>query len=136
MKLSYMLLSLLLLLSVTKPLQSQYRRVPTEKEVFFFGPSIEEADSLEDYTAEAINDFSAYTNKIVPFLRMNGIKTSYLSDRKIEFQVDSINTFIVYRDSVDFGTILTDGKKQPKLLKYVLTDIELKKEIENYYKLK
>ncbi len=118
------------------PSQSQYRRILMEKQVYFFGPSIEEVDSLKDYTAEAINDFSTYTNKIVPFLKLNGIKTSYLSDRKIEFQVDSINTLVVYRDSVDFGTILTDGKKQPKLLKYVLTDRELKEEIEIYYKLK
>jgi hypothetical protein len=136
MKLSIIIYFLLLVLSATMPLQSQYRRILSEKQVYFFGPSIEEVDSLKDYTAGAINDFSTYTNKIVPFLKLNGIKTNYLSDRKIEFQVDSINTLVVYRDSVDFGTILTDGKKQPKVLKFVLTDIELKEEIEIYYKLK
>ena len=136
MKLHHLFLSLLLLLAVTLPSQCQYRRILTGKEVYFFGPSIEEVDTFKDYTAEAINDFSDYTGRIVPFLRRHDIKTSYLSERKIEFQIDSIRAFIVYRDSVDFGTILTDGKKEPKILKFVLTDVELKEEIQKYYNIK
>jgi hypothetical protein len=126
----------LFLCFAAKPSQSQEKKSAAVWEICFFGPSLDEVDSLKEETAEAINDFSYYANKIVPFLRMNGIRTRYVSDRRIELQYDSLKTIVVCRDSVDFGTILMDGKNPPKVLKYVLTDIELKEEIETYYKFK
>jgi hypothetical protein len=116
--------------------QGQDRRILADKAVYFFGPSVTEMDSLSEDDSEAIADFNYYTNRVVPYLRLNNLKTEYLSDRIIEIQYDSIKTITVYRDSVDFGTILTDSTNRPKVLKYVFTDDELKKEIKKYFKLK
>jgi hypothetical protein len=47
--------------------------------------------------------------------------------------IEYIPQVIVNRDSVDFGTILYDGKKKPLVLKYVMTDDELKEKIADYF---
>jgi hypothetical protein len=102
------------------------------KGVYFFGPSQSELDSAKDDYLEAYSDFSYYTSKVVAFVRGMGIEPEYFS-RKI-IVIEYTRQVIVNRDSVDFGTILYDGKKKPLVLKYVLTDEELKENIVNYFK--
>jgi hypothetical protein len=88
--------------------------------VYFFGPSGSELDSAKDDYMEAYSDFAYYTGRVVPFVRKMGIEPEYYSQKIIV--IEYIPQVIVNRDSVDFGTILYDGKKKPLVLKYVLTD--------------
>jgi len=91
---------------------------------------------MDENNLDAIDDFNYYTNRVVPFLKQNNIKTEYLSDRNIVIKYDIDSRTTVNRDSIDFGTILTDGKSKPKILKYVLTDDELSEDVKLYFKLK
>jgi hypothetical protein len=100
--------------------------------VYFFGPSGSELDSAKDDYMEAYSDFAYYTGRVVPFVRKMGIEPEYYSQKIIV--IEYIPQVIVNRDSVDFGTILYDGKKKPLVLKYVLTDEELKGNIVDYFK--
>jgi hypothetical protein len=61
-----------------------------------------------------------------------GIEPEYYSQKIIV--IEYTQQVIVNRDSVDFGTILYDGKKKPLVLEYVLTDDELKENIAGYFK--
>ncbi len=115
---------------------AQENSADTEKAVYFFGPSNSESDSLTENDLDAIDDFNYYAAKVIPFLKQNNIKSKYLSDRNIVIKYDIDSSINVNRDSINFGTILTDWKNNPKILKYVLTDDELKEEIIKYYKLK
>jgi len=108
----------------------------TSRTVHFFGPSTTEMDTLNEDDASALDDFNYYTSRVVPFIRQNNLKIKYLSGRIIEIPYDSKKLFIVYRDSVEFGTILADGVNTPEILEYVLTDDELKEEIKAYFKVK
>jgi hypothetical protein len=116
--------------------QSQPARVISGKGVFFFGPSVAEADSIESNESEALSDFANYTSKVVPYLRARDIKCEYITARQIAVQYATVKQFVVSRDSVEFGTILTDGSKKPVLLKYVLTDSELLEKCKEYFDLK
>jgi hypothetical protein len=100
--------------------------------VYFFGPSGSELDSAKDDYMEAYSDFAYYTGRVVPFVRKMGIEPEYYSQKIIV--IEYTQQVIVNRDSVDFGTILYDGKKKPLVLKYVLTDDELKENIADYFK--
>ena len=102
------------------------------KGVYFFGPSQTELNSAKDDYMEAYADFSYYTGRVVPFIRNMGIEPEYFSQKFIV--IDYIPEVIVNRDSVDFGIILYDGKKKPLVLKFVLTDEELKESITGYFK--
>ncbi len=114
---------------------SQSKNIVQGKGVYFFGPSQAEMDSADEKNAEALDDFTYYTNRAGPYLNEHHLKADYISNRIIEIKFS--NTMMrVYRDSVDFGTILTDGINRPKVLEYVLTDDELKQEIRTYFKLK
>jgi len=103
-----------------------------KKGVYFFGPSQSELDSAKDDYLEAYSDFSYYTGRVVPLVRKMGIEPEYLSQKIIV--IEYIPQVIVNRDSVDFGTILYDGQKKPLVLKYVLTDEELRENIADYFK--
>ena len=100
--------------------------------VYFFGPSGSELDSAKDDYMEVYSDFAYYTGRVVPFVRKMGIEPEYYSQKIIV--IEYTPQVIVNRDSVDFGTILYDGKKKPLVLKYVLTDDELKENIAGYFK--
>jgi hypothetical protein len=100
--------------------------------VYFFGPSGSELDSAKDDYMEAYSDFAYYTGRVVPFARKMGIEPEYYSQKIIV--IEYTQQVIVNRDSVDFGTILYDGKKKPLVLEYVLTDDELKENIAGYFK--
>jgi hypothetical protein len=111
-------------------------RVVTGKGVYIFGPSLAEADTLALDQGEALNDFSYYSNKIASFVRARGLPCEYISERTIKIRFGSKGLFTISRDSVEFGTILTDGKNKPLLLKYVSTDVELDKKCNEYFNLK
>ena len=103
-----------------------------KKGVYFFGPSQSELDSSNGDYLEAYADFSYYTGRVVPFIRELGIEPEYFSQKIII--IGYKREVIVNRDSVDFGVVLYDGKKKPLVLKYVLTDAELKENISDYFK--
>ena len=128
--------SLLILLLPSVSLQHQTTRVISGKGVFIFGPSLAEADTLSSDESETLNDFANYSKKIATFVRAEGITCEYVSARQIKVQYATVKVFIVNRDSIEFGTILTDGMKKPLLLKYVLTDIDLKEKCKEYFHIK
>jgi hypothetical protein len=129
------LYSLFILLPIVS-LQHQSTQTVSGKGVFIFGPSLAEADSLDYDQSEALSDFANYSSKIAAFVRAQGIPCEYIAARQIKVQYASVKVFIVNRDTVEFGTILTDGNKEPLLLKYVLTDIDMEEKCREYFNLK
>ena len=127
-------LFLFLLSSVSS--QQQSTQVVSGKGVFIFGPSLTEADSLNSEEAEALNIFAHYSSNIASFVRAESIKCEYVSARKIEVQYASVKVFIVNRDSIQYGTILTDGNQKPVLLKYVTTETEMEENCKEYFHIK
>jgi len=123
------------LLCVGNFLQDSSRQVISERGVYFFGPSLTEVDTSDTGAAEALDDFAFYRSKTVPFLEKNHLKDDYIWARRIEVRFGNQQKIIIDRDSVDFGTILTDGTKPPRLLKYVVTDDELIEEMNQYFEL-
>jgi hypothetical protein len=116
--------------------QQQSTQVISGKGVFIFGPSLAEADSLNSEEAEALNIFAHYSSNIASFVRAESIKCEYVSARQIEVQYASVKVFIVNRDSIQYGTILTDGDQKPVLLKYVTTETELEENCKEYFHIK
>ena len=116
--------------------QQESTQVVSGKGVFIFGPSLTEADSLNSEEAEALNIFAHYSSNIASFVRAESIKCEYVSARKIEVQYASVKVFIVNRDSIQYGTILTDGDQKPVLLKYVTTETELEENCKEYFHIK
>jgi hypothetical protein len=132
----YFLFCCFLWLPVLVTAQKQESRPVVGKGVIFFGPSASESDTISTNDSEAIGDFSTYTSKVVEFLQTHKMIYKYLSDQTIEIQYATVKHMTICRDTLMFGTILTDGKHTPKLLPYVHTDDELTKEIKTYFKLK
>ena len=130
----YLALFLSLLSSASS--QQESTQVVSGKGVFIFGPSLTEADSLNSEEAEALNIFAHYSSNIASFVRAESIKCEYVSARKIEVQYASVKVFIVNRDSIQYGTILTDGDQKPVLLKYVTTETELEENCKEYFHIK
>jgi hypothetical protein len=95
-----------------------------------------EADSLSSEESEALNDFAHYSSEIASFVRAESIKCEYISARRIIVQYASVKVFIVNRDSIQYGTILTDGHQNPVLLKYVMTDTEVEENCNEYFHIK
>ncbi|MGD0591189.1 MAG: hypothetical protein ABSA44_10385 [Bacteroidota bacterium] len=69
-------------------------------------------------------------------MRAESIKCEYISARRIIVQYASVKVFIVNRDSIQYGTILTDGHQNPVLLKYVMTDTEVEENCNEYFHIK
>ena len=130
----YLGLFLSLLSSVSS--QQQSTQVVSGKGVFIFGPSLTEGDSLNSEEAEALNIFAHYSSNIASFVRSESIKCEYVSARQIEVQYASVKVFIVNRDSIQYGTILTDGNQKPVLLKYVTTETEMEENCKEYFHIK
>ncbi|HVN47652.1 MAG TPA: hypothetical protein VMU30_02405 [Bacteroidota bacterium] len=116
--------------------QKQEARPVVGKGVIFFGPSVTESDTINADNSEALGDFSTYTNKVVAFLQKQNIVFKYLSDRTIEIQYATVKHMTVCRDTLMFGTILTDGKHPPQLLPLVHTDEEVIQEVKGYFNIK
>ena len=129
-------LGLFLFLQSRVSSQHQSAQVISGKGVFIFGPSLTEADSLNSEEAEALNIFAHYSSNIASFVRAESIKCEYVSARKIEVQYASVKVFIVNRDSIQYGTILTDGNQKPVLLKYVTTETEMEENCKEYFHIK
>ena len=119
----------LFVLPVLAAAQKQEARPVVGKGVVFFGPSVTESDTIDANNSEALGDFSTYTGKVVSFLQKQNLIFKYLSDRTIEIQYATVKHLTVCRDTLMFGTILTDGKHTPELLPFVHTDEELIQEI-------
>ena len=130
----YLALFLSLLSSASS--QQESTQVVSGKGVFIFGPSLTEADSLNSEEAEALNIFAHYNSNIASFVRAESIKCEYVSARQIEVQYASVKVFIVNRDSIQYGTILTDGDQKQVLLKYVMTDTEVEENCKEYFHIK
>ena len=130
----YLALFLSLLSSASS--QQESTQVVSGKGVFIFGPSLTEADSLNSEEAEALNIFAHYSSNIASFVSAESIKCEYVSARKIEVQYASVKVFIVNRDSIQYGTILTDGNQKPVLLKYVTTETEMEENCKEYFHIK
>jgi hypothetical protein len=130
----YLALFLSLLSSASS--QQESTQVVSGKGVFIFGPSLTEADSLNSEEAEALNIFAHYSSNIASFVRAESIKCEYISARQIEVKYASVKVFIVNRDSIQYGTILTDGNQKPVLLKYVTTETELEENCKEYFHIK
>ena len=113
--------------------QWQRAQVVSGKGVFFFGPSVAEADTISAEYSDALSNFAYYTDAFAKLARANGIHCEYVSSRKIIVQYATIKQFIVDRDTVEFGTIFSDGNRRPLLLKYVLTDSVLNQEGKKYF---
>ena len=129
---------LFLCLVSTSGAAAQYlsTRIITGEGVYIFGPSLAEADNVSVDQVEALNDFTYYSGRIASFVRARGLTCEYVSARTIKIRFASKRFFTVYRDSVEFGTILADGRNKPRLYKYVVTDDELAKECKEYFNLK
>ena len=130
----YLGLFLFLISSVSS--QQQSTQVVSGKGVFIFGPSLTEADSLNSEEAKTLNIFAQYSSNIASFVRAESIKCEYVSARQIEVQYASVKVFIVNRDSIQYGTILTDGDQKPVLLKYVTTETEVEANCKEYFHIK
>ena len=126
----------LLCLAFTASLHAQSKRIISGKGVYLFGPSLAEADSVPTDESKALSDFANYSNQIAIFARSNGLSCGYVSARTVEIRFGSMRKFTVCRDSIEFGTIFTDGKKKPLLFQYVVTDAELKEKAKEYFELK
>ena len=126
---------LIFIVQIVSP-QNQSKRIITGKCVFIFGPSLVEADTISSDKSEALNDFATYSSEIAKFVRERGIQCEYISARQIKVQYAIVKQFIVDRDSIEFGTLLTDGLKEPLLLKYVMTDADLEQKCKEYFNLK
>ena len=111
-------------------------QIITSAGVYIFGPSLTEADTLATDQGEALNDFSYYSNRIAAFVRAKGLPCEYISARTIKIRFAGKRFVTVYRDSVEFGTILADGRNKPLVLKYVTTDAELKEKCNEYFNFK
>lgn len=125
-----------LLLPVLALAQKSETRPVVGKGVIFFGPSVEESDTIDANNSEALGDFSTYTSKVVTYLQKHDIVFRYLSDRTIEVQYATVKHLTVCRDTLMFGTIITDGIHPPELLPFVHTDEELLQEVKAYFNLK
>jgi len=136
MKPSIVIVCVLFLLPADSLFQHESVQVISGKGVYIFGPSLAEADSVNTDESESLNDFAYYSSKIASYVRSRGLTCQYISARTIEVRFATKKTYIISRDSVEFGTILTDGNKEPLLFRFVLTDLELEKESKKYFNLK
>ena len=125
-----------LLLTLAAFSQERSNRVISGQGVYFFGPSIAEADSVPTDESEALSDFATYSNQVAIYAKSNGLNYGYISARTIQIRYGSMRVFTLSRDTVEFGTIFTDNKKAPLLIPYVAIDAKLKEKAKEYFGLK
>jgi hypothetical protein len=113
------------------------------KAVVFFGPTEKEYNSLSEKERnelnEVLSDFYHYRDSLVPYLESNNIKPVITSDRKITIHLagDKSRTYVRTKFKYVVGQIITDGKREPKVVLGVVgTDIDLINEFKQYFKLK
>lgn len=112
-----------------------------EPSVIFFHPSDEEiADkNMTDDSGltEVISDFNYYSKQIEPYINQRRIKSVFSSATIIAIWQKGNEPRTYFRKDFNhsFGYILTTHKSKPHILKGVFTDIELKQEIDKYFKI-
>lgn len=109
--------------------------------VVFYAISQMQLDSLsqddrEAYT-ELLSDFYEYSGRFGRYLDKQGIKHILTGSRYIEAKAGK-KTYCYDKTKLeeDVGVILTDGKKQPKVVPGLFTDLEITPVVDEYYSLK
>jgi hypothetical protein len=113
------------------------------KAVVFFEPTEKEYKSLTEKErnelSEVLSDFYHYRDSLIPYLESNNIKPIITSDRKITVHLagDKSRTYVRKKFKYAVGQIITDGKREPKVVLGVAgTDIDLMNDYKQYFKLK
>ena len=109
--------------------------------VVFYAISQLQLDSLslddrEAYT-ELLSDFYEYSGRLGGYLDKHGIKHILTGSRYIE--IEAGNKTCCYDKTKleeDVGVILSDGKKQPKIVPGLFTDLEILPVVAEYYAVK
>lgn len=107
----------------------------------FYAPSQAQFSSLsqddqEAYT-ELLSDFYEYVGLLGRFLGKHGIKHILTGSRYIEVKAGG-KAYCYDKKKLEdeLGVILSDGKKQPKLIQGIFTDTEMVPTVVEYYSLK
>jgi len=113
------------------------------KAVVFFEPTKKEFNSLSEKEKhemnEVLSDFYHYRDSLIPYLESNNIKPIITSDRKItiHFAGDKSRTYVRKKFNYAVGQIITDGKREPKVVLGVVgTDVDFINDYKQYFKLK
>ncbi len=111
------------------------------KAVVFFGPTEKEYDSLSENEQnewnEVLSDFYHYRDEAIPYLESNKIKPIITANKEIRIQTGTNSrTYARKKFKHIVGYILTDGKKEPKIVQGVGTDIDLINDFKEYFKIK
>ncbi|MDP2787341.1 MAG: hypothetical protein Q8O79_04620 [Pseudomonadota bacterium] len=107
----------------------------------FYAPSQAQFNSLsqedqEAYT-ELLSDFYEYTGRLGRFLDKHGIKHILTGSRYIEVKAGGkAYCYDKTKLEEELGVLLSDGKKQPKLVQGAFTDLEMMPTVVDYYSLK
>jgi hypothetical protein len=113
------------------------------KAVVFFGPTEKEYNSLTEKErnelSEVLSDFYHYRDSLIPYLESNNIKPIITSGKKITVHLagDKSRTYVRKKIKYVVGQIITDGKREPKVVLGVAgTDVDLINDYKQYFKLK
>jgi len=107
----------------------------------FYAPSQAELDSLSPEDREAYNellsDFYEYRGRLGHNLDKHGIKHILTGSRYIEVKAGR-KTYCYDKTKLEeeVGVILSDGRKQPKVIPGLFTDEEIMPTVTEYYSLK
>lgn len=107
----------------------------------FYALSQAELDSLSPEDQEAYNellsDFYEYSGRLGHYLDKHGIKHILTGSRHVEVKAGS-KTYCYDKTKLkeEVGVILSDGRKQPKIIPGLFTDSEVMPAVVKYYSLK
>ncbi len=101
------------------------------KNIIFFTLTQSEYDSLskieDSEIDDVLSDFYHYSNGIKKSLKKHGIKLIFTVQEVIQMKIDTNKTIYLHKGK-DFSsvvsTVMTDGKKYPKIIKGVATDVD------------
>ena len=86
-----------------------------------------------------LSDFYHYSNEIKESLKKHDIKSVFTVHEVIQMKVDTNKDIYIHKGK-DFSsvvsTVMTDGKKYPKIINEVATDVDLMPEIKKYFRFK
>lgn len=123
------------------PGKSQETVIVTGRMVVFYALSQTQLDLLSQDDQEAYNellsDFYEYTGRLGPYLDKHGIKHILTGSRYIEVKAGrKTHCYDKTKFEEEVGVILSDGRKQPKVIPGLFTDSEVVSTIAKYYLLK
>lgn len=107
----------------------------------FYALSQAELDSLSSENQEAYNellsDFYEYARRLGDILDKHGIEHILTGSRYVEIKADKkAYCYDKAKLKEEVGVILSDGRKQPKVIPGLFTDSEVLPTIADYYSLK